>query len=197
MSLRCGSLRQWHWISSAFGLTGLLFFALTGITLNHAQQLESPPQVTVQQLPLPETLHRQLQNLPEHAEIPEAIGQWLKQQLQYSGSITPVEWEESTLSVHSTRFWGEESLQLDRESGIARWESLRCGWINSLNNLHTNRTDSALWSAFIDLFAASCLIFALTGLWILKRHAASRPSTWPVTGLGLLIPVLVVVLLIH
>ena len=33
-------LHQWHWISSALCLVGLLLFALTGITLNHAGAIE-------------------------------------------------------------------------------------------------------------------------------------------------------------
>ena len=40
-------LHQWHWISAAVSLVGLLLFAITGITLNHAAQI--PGQVeTVQ-----------------------------------------------------------------------------------------------------------------------------------------------------
>ena len=41
-----GSLRQWHWISSALCLIGMLGFAITGITLNHAGVIPAVPQVT-------------------------------------------------------------------------------------------------------------------------------------------------------
>ena len=53
------------------------------------------------------------------------------------------------------------------------------------------------WSWFIDVFAAACLVFSITGLLILKFHAVSRPSTWPLVGLGLVIPALLALLLIH
>ena len=36
-------MRQWHWISAAVCLIGMLAFALTGITLNHAGQIEAKP----------------------------------------------------------------------------------------------------------------------------------------------------------
>ncbi|NIV36045.1 MAG: hypothetical protein GWN58_43325, partial [Anaerolineae bacterium] len=36
MRLWLGTLRQWHWISSALCLVGMLLFSVTGITLNHA-----------------------------------------------------------------------------------------------------------------------------------------------------------------
>ena len=39
-------LRQWHWISSAISLMGLLLFSVTGFTLNHAAQIEAEPKVT-------------------------------------------------------------------------------------------------------------------------------------------------------
>lgn len=45
MRLWLGTLRQWHWISSALCLVGMLLFSVTGITLNHAGQIESKPQV--------------------------------------------------------------------------------------------------------------------------------------------------------
>ena len=33
-------MRQWHWISAAICLIGMLLFAVTGITLNHAGKIE-------------------------------------------------------------------------------------------------------------------------------------------------------------
>ena len=53
------------------------------------------------------------------------------------------------------------------------------------------------WRWFIDLFAMACVIFCVTGLLLLHRHAAGRPTTWPLTALGLVIPVLLALLFIH
>ena len=50
---------------------------------------------------------------------------------------------------------------------------------------------------FIDLFAVACLVFSFTGLFILKMHAGNRPFTWPMVGMGLVIPMLLALLLIH
>ena len=43
----------------------------------------------------------------------------------------------------------------------------------------------------------ACLVFSVTGLFILKMHAARRPFTWPMVGLGLLVPLLLALLFIH
>ena len=39
------TLLRWHWISSAVSLVALLLFAATGITLNHAAQIEAEAHV--------------------------------------------------------------------------------------------------------------------------------------------------------
>ena len=39
------TLHQWHWISSAVCLIGILLFSITGITLNHSSQIEARPVV--------------------------------------------------------------------------------------------------------------------------------------------------------
>src|SRR5690554_7268741 len=60
-----GTLRQWHWVSSALCLAGMLLFAVTGITLNHAGVIESRPQVTEIETQLPAPL---MPLLPQMAE---------------------------------------------------------------------------------------------------------------------------------
>ena len=48
-------LHSWHWISAAVSLVGMILFAVTGITLNHAASIPGKP-VTVEQtrtLPAP------------------------------------------------------------------------------------------------------------------------------------------------
>jgi hypothetical protein len=49
-------LHQWHWISSGICLVAMLVFAATGLTLNHAAQIEAKPQVTHRKALLPESL---------------------------------------------------------------------------------------------------------------------------------------------
>jgi hypothetical protein len=39
-------LHRWHWISAALSLVGMILFAATGITLNHAGEIEATPRVT-------------------------------------------------------------------------------------------------------------------------------------------------------
>ncbi|HAS28949.1 MAG TPA: hypothetical protein DCS56_02430, partial [Alcanivorax sp.] len=36
-------LHQWHWISSALCLISMVLFSVTGITLNHAADIDAQP----------------------------------------------------------------------------------------------------------------------------------------------------------
>ena len=49
-------LHSWHWISSAVSLIGLLLFAFTGITLNHAADVEGAPTIVERSGTLPAPL---------------------------------------------------------------------------------------------------------------------------------------------
>ena len=53
-------LHMWHWMSSAVCLIGLLLFAITGFTLNHAADIEGSPVVTEKTAQIPPTLLAQL-----------------------------------------------------------------------------------------------------------------------------------------
>jgi len=47
------------------------------------------------------------------------------------------------------------------------------------------------------VFAAACIVFTLTGLLLLQLHARHRPSTWPLVGFGLALPVAIALFFIH
>ena len=85
----------------------------------------------------------------------------------------------------------------DRAAGRRlEYESTDRGWISYLNDLHKGRHSGIAWSWFIDVFAVACLVFSVTGLLILKLHAANRPyladrRAW------LVVPVLLAILFIH
>jgi hypothetical protein len=197
MRLWLGTLRQWHWISSALCLVGMLLFAITGITLNHAAQIEARPAVTERQAKLPETLQRELlANRPE-AGLPDALGQWIEAQLDVDLTGRTPEWSDDELYIALPRPGGDAWLSLALDSGELLYESTDRGWISYLNDLHKGRNTGSAWSWFIDIFAAACVVFSLTGLLLLQRYAAGRPTTWPLVGLGLVIPVLLALLFIH
>ena len=198
VSLSFGTLRQWHWISSALCLVGMLLFAITGITLNHAAQIEARPSVTLQQAQLPKPLQNQLLALdPLPEDLSPALRTWLEDELSLDLTGREAEWEDGELYIGLPRPGGDAWLSLDLVSGELLYESTDRGWIAYFNDLHKGRHSGVAWSWFIDVFAGVCVLFCLTGLLLMQRYASGRPTTWPVLGLGFLVPLLLALLFIH
>jgi hypothetical protein len=192
-----GTLRQWHWISSALCLVGMLLFSITGITLNHAAQIEAKPQVFNQQAQLPERLRIELQEKTPTQGLPLALRQWLEGELALRLDGRSAEWSDAELYIGLPRPGGDAWLSLDIESGALEYESTDRGWIAYLNDLHKGRNTGSAWSWFIDVFAGLCVLFSLSGLLLLQRYAGARPSTWPLVALGLVLPALLALLFIN
>lgn len=192
-------LHQWHWVSAAACLIGMLLFALTGITLNHAAQIEAQPQVANSQAQLPADLLRTMAEGRGATKqpLPDSIRTWLSGALDIEVPTTPAEWSEDEIYLSLPRPGGDAWLSIDPQDGAVRYERTDRGWISYLNDLHKGRNAGTAWSWFIDVFAAACLVFCITGLVLLQFHANNRPSTWPLVGFGLVLPVLLAILFIH
>lgn len=192
------TLHQWHWISSAVCLIGMLLFAATGITLNHAAKIEARPQVANQEAQLPPVLLAGLGGRKEgNAPLPPAVSNWLRDRLSLAIGARPAEWSEEEIYLSMPTPGADAWLSIDRASGAVEYESTDRGWISYFNDLHKGRNAGPAWSWFLDVFAIACLVFCITGLFLLQMHAKQRRMTWPYVGLGLVIPLLLALLFIH
>ena len=198
------TLHEWHWVSSAICLVGLLLFSITGFTLNHAGQIEARPKVENKVAQLDAVLLREvIQQLPaaharrDRAELPESLSAWLQDAWNVDTRGREAEWSKDEVYLSLPRPGGDAWLRLNLQDGELEYERTDRGWLSYFNDLHKGRNTGAAWSWFIDLFAAATLVFSATGLLILKMHARNRPFTWPMTALGLVIPLLLALLLIH
>lgn len=192
------TLHQWHWISSALCLIGMLGFAITGLTLNHAARIEAKPEVTHRLIDLPAAMLQALEGHEDgNAPLPPRVAAWLSNELVVAIGRHPAEWsaEEVYLSMPSPG--ADTWLSIDRHSGEVEFEHTDRGWISYFNDLHKGRNAGPGWDWFIDLFAIVCLVFCVTGLFLLQMHARQRQMTWPLVAAGLVIPALIALLLIH
>ncbi|CUJ24869.1 PepSY-associated TM helix domain-containing protein [Achromobacter kerstersii] len=193
------TLHQWHWISSALCLLGMLLFAITGLTLNNASHIESKAVVATRQAQLPEPVLKQL-TAPagqKKAPLPAPVAQWLDDTLDAGTANKTAEWSTDEVYLSLPRAGGDAWLSIDRASGEVEYERTDRGWVSYLNDLHKGRNTGLAWSWFLDIFAVACLVFSLTGLVLLKMHAGNRSATWPMVGLGVVIPVVLALLFIH
>lgn len=195
-------LRQlylWHWISSAACLVGMLLFAVTGLTLNNASHIEAKPIVQKSMIVLPSSLlmYLQAQPLSNKASLPHTVADWLMDSMDIDAANKPAEWSVEEVYVSLPRPGGDAWLSINRESGEMDYEITNRGWISYLNDLHKGRNTGTAWSWFLDVFSSMALVFSLTGLCLLYMHSANRPSTWPLVGIGVVIPLVLAILFIH
>jgi uncharacterized protein len=195
-------LHQWHWISAAGCLIGMILFSITGFTLNHASWVSAKPQVESRSAALPAPLLEQLKQLAtdkaeSKGDLPREAIDWLSDELSIRAAEREAEWSEDEIYVSLPRPGGDAWATLDLVSGEVTHEVTDRGWVSYFNDLHKGRNTGPAWSLFIDVFAFAALVFASTGLLLLKMHSNHRPATWPMVGLGFVLPLLLAILFIH
>ncbi len=212
---------QWHWVSSAICLIGMLLFAITGITLNHAGQIESKPTVeqSSKQLPadlllrLNERQTDQRQSDERQAELANSgdelsqdeltapisaeVAKWLSNELGLSIGNRAAEWSDDEVYVSLAGPGADAWISIDRTTGQFEFERTWRGWIAYFNDLHKGRHTGAAWSWFLDILAGATLVFCFSGLFLLYVHSKNRQLTWPLVGLGLVAPMLIALLFVH
>ncbi|MBD1390734.1 PepSY-associated TM helix domain-containing protein [Neiella sp. HB171785] len=181
------SLCRWlHIYVSCALFSLLLFFAVTGITLNHPhwaatpvehlQQLPLPPQLLVPvdgELPL-HKLQRHIEQLtglesPRRVDVDLALGE-----ITYDFPV-PAGYAFVTVLT--------DSQQIEIEYQRGRLLAL-------LNDLHKGRHSGASWSWLIDISAGLMVLFAVTGIVILLQNAKHRNQAWLLVLLGTATPCL-------
>ena len=179
--MKSSALARWmrwlHTYSAMLVLLLLLFFAITGITLNHPELSSSAGKTSQQlQLELPE-------QLPDLLVLPEDQQQaaialyvdWLKQEQQLKGgynlNFSP---EDEVLEIDFKRPAGYAAVVIDLSARTAEVDTEFGGYLALANDLHKGRYAGSSWKWLIDITAVFCLIFALSGFYLLWRQPNRR-----------------------
>lgn len=192
-----GQLRTWHWISSAVCLAGMLLFAVTGFTLNHAASIEAKPVTVTRDARIDPALLARLNTAPDGKPLSPDLADAVRQATGADVSGRDVENRDGELFIDMPAPGVDASLTVVLEDGSATFEHTGRGTLAVLNDLHKGRNAGPVWGWFIDAMAIFCGIFALTGLGLLWVHARGRRLTWPLTTLGFVLPVILFILFVH
>ena len=172
-------LRWLHIYVSMTVLVVFVFFALTGITLNHPDwQLQAGKQSDSRQLQLPAALTGlefsadQLQQ----AEQAKQIADWLRAEHQIQGAVFAFSYDpdEQLLELDFKQPAGFANAQIALDSGGVELTAEFGGYLALLNDLHKGRYAGTAWKWLIDVVAIACLVFALSGFYLLWRQPARR-----------------------
>ncbi|MDO3382224.1 PepSY-associated TM helix domain-containing protein [Gilvimarinus algae] len=178
--------RTLHWTSSALGLVSLLFFSITGITLNHPEWFKADRHTETATLTLEAEAFERWQSASESTQLQQLLsvindefGLGVPRQIDRD----EVEW-----FFDYPRPGGVASVVFDVESGEIFYESTSDGAVSLINDLHKGRHSGFAWKLFIDVAALLGIFMSITGIFLLVVYAGKRTSTWPLVGLGLVIP---------
>lgn len=179
-------VRPLHAYSSMLMLFIMLFFTVTGLTLNNRQWLPAPTPPQEAELPLP----TQFQNLPPQ-QLTQPLWQWLKKQQQLPDGELSSDWSESEalLTLDIKRPGGYTLVEVLTDESLVWYEHQHFGWMAVINDLHMGRYSGKAWSWFIDLSALVMLLFTLTGFWLVLFHPKRRSRTLALSGFGTLLMV--------
>jgi uncharacterized protein len=186
-----------HWMSAAICLAALLLFSITGITLNHASAISGTPVVTTREAQLPTPLSGLIAGSDRQIRLPEPLADWLASEFDIDAANASVEWSEDELYISAPGPGRDAWVSVDRATGAAKFERTERGWMAYFNDLHKGRNTGLVWWIFIDVVAAACLFFSITGLILLQIQARQRKSTWPLIGGGVAIVILLMIFFAH
>ena len=196
-------MRLLHSYSSMLVLVLLLFFAITGITLNHPDALHSTAgQLSSQQvLSLPEHLRYSSlpQSEPQQAQIAEQFRHWLRDEHQVKAAVFSYLFEpdDMLLELDFKRPAGYATAIVDFSNHTAELELEFNGYLALLNDLHKGRNAGTSWIVLIDLTALACIIFSLTGFWLILKQPSRRSIGNSLAMLGIFISLFAYILSLH
>lgn len=168
-------MRWLHTYASMAGLGALLFFALTGLTLNHAEWTLGTRPSTHR---MDGTLRIEWLKPGGDAQSVDrlAIAEFLRQTHGVTGLVDDfrVEDDECSVAFKGPAFSADAVIQ--RKTGRYKLTVTREGWVALVNDLHKGRHTGAGWAWVIDVSAILLSLIAATGLWLLLYVRRRRAS---------------------
>lgn len=142
----------------------LIFFSITGITLNHAELMTGEPQTesrTLEALPdLPRNEEGMIAQSPE-------LAAWLKTEFNIRLEFANVVYDNPFLTINYDGPGRVALVEFDHDFNEVYTENTDYGLVAVLNDLHKGRYTHLVWNALIDISAIVLTIFSLAGFVLL------------------------------
>jgi hypothetical protein len=159
---RIAHLARWlHTYLSMLSFVMLLFFAATGLTLNHAEWFEGQRNMVRYQ----GTLDAAWMKTPDpNVVAQDKIVAYLRRVHGIKSEVSDFRVDEAQCEVLFKGPGFEADASIDRDTGKYDLTVSRFGFVAVLNDLHKGRDTGGKWSAVIDFSAILMTLVSLTGL---------------------------------
>lgn len=173
----------------AFGAT--LLFAVTGLTLNHAEWFEGgEPKILV--------IEGKIEPVKVQGEVDKLmVAEELRAKHQLKGMIKEFSVDEHECFVLWKGPGYSADVIIDRELATYSGEVASRSWMAVLDDLHKGRDCGPVWSVLIDAAAVLLTLLSITGLWLLFYLKKRRRNGLIVAAIGCVSVVLVFAIGVH
>jgi len=176
-------VRWLHIYLSMISFALVLFFAVTGLTLNHAEKFTGELHTQQHKGRLDSTWT----NSKDTTKIDRLnIVEQLRQANGIHGSLNDFRIDDDQLAVAFKGPGYAADVFITRATGAYDLTITTTGWIGVVNDLHKGRDTGNGWSVFIDVAALLLALVSLTGLLLILFLKKRRLSGLAVAAAGLL-----------
>ena len=179
-------MRKVHIYSAMPVLLIMIFFAVTGIFLNHPDLDVGKVENKQHSIDLPQwviSLNSWDENYALHGL---RILQWLDQAHGIRGVDFDLEWDDldRLLIINLSGPNGSTLVEIFLEDSVAEVDQRELSTLAMLNNVHRAKHISGAWRFLSDLSAICMLLFCLSGFWLLLSNRMERRSANSTFALG-------------
>lgn len=191
---RTASISRWlHIYLSMVSFALLLFFAVTGLTLNHPGWFADQEQTTDYK----GQLNVKWTNSPDTAQINKLqVVEFFRSQHGIKGALKDFRIDEDEISLSFKGPGYASDAFITRETGAYELSETKMGTIAVLNDLHKGRDSGKGWSRVIDISAIFMTLVSLTGLILMLFLKRKRTSGLVIAAAGLLVAFLIYKILV-
>ncbi len=162
---RWAGLARWlHLYLSVISFVLVLFFAVTGLTLNHADWFDDATRTTE----LKGRINRAwIAGTDTNMVNKLALVEYLRSTHQLKGSVSEFRMDDRQVSLSFRGPGYSADAFVDRSAGTYQLTETRMGFVAVVNDLHKGRDTGQGWAWVIDIAAVFMTLVSLTGLALL------------------------------
>ncbi len=177
-------LRWLHIYLSMVSFALVFFFAVTGLTLNHADKFGD--QMSTKEVK--GKLELRWVRTPDTLKIAKLdIVEYLRSTYGIRAALTDFRIDDSQIGVSFKGPGFAADAFINRETGEYELTRTSAGFVGIINDLHKGRDTGPVWSMVIDIAAVLLTLVSLTGMLLLLFLKKRRFSGLLVAALGLLL----------